>query len=205
MRVVIGVAAAIVIATAALWFLWPTPALEVRNYPSRGTDIIAIGDSLVVGTGAARTKGFVDMLSERVGRPIVNLGRVGDTSEQVLARIDELDRYKPQVVILLVGGNDYLKRIDREETAANIAQIILAIQERGAMVLLLGVRGGVFVDNFKPMYETLSETHGTAYVSDVLAGLLGNDDYMSDQIHPNTAGYERITDRVYPELATLLQ
>ncbi len=204
MRTAIGAAAAIALAAAALWFFWPT-STEVRNYPSSGTDIVAIGDSLVVGTGAARTEGFVDMLSERVGRPIVNLGRTGDTSEQVLARIDELDQYRPQVVILLVGGNDYLKRIDREETAANIAEIILNIQERGAIVLLLGVRGGVFVDNFKPMYENLSKTYQTAYVPDVLSGLLGKDEYMADQIHPNTIGYERITERVYPELAKLLE
>lgn len=204
MRVFIGVAAAIAIATAALWFLWPT-STEVRNYPSAGSDIVAIGDSLVVGVGAAHTKGFVDILSERLGRPIVNLGRTGDTSEQVLARIDELDLYKPQVVIVLVGGNDYLKRIPREETEAHIAEIIEEIHTRGAIVLLLGVRGGVFVDNFKPIYETLSKTYGTGYVSDVLAGLLGDDEYMADQIHPNTAGYERIAERVYPELIKLAQ
>lgn len=196
---------AIAVVAAVLWLLWQSPAPEVRNYPSKGTDIVAIGDSLVVGTGATYSKGFVDMLSLRLQRPIINLGRAGDTSAEVRARVGDLDRYNPQVVILLVGGNDYLRRIPEEETASNLSAIITEIQKRGAIVLLLGVRGGVFVDTFKTMYEELAKTHQTAYVSNVLDGLLGREEYMSDQIHPNSEGYQRIAERVYPELARLLE
>jgi len=72
------------------------------------------------------------------------LGVPGDTTADGLARMSELNAYKPKVVLLLLGGNDYLKRIPQEQTFANLAAIIKDIQSRGAIVLLLGVRGGLF-------------------------------------------------------------
>lgn len=178
---------------------------EVTNYPSNGTDIVAIGDSLVVGFGASEKGGFVSQLARAVGEPIVNLGFSGDTTAQVLARIGELDAYDPKVVIVLAGGNDYLQRIPQEQTFQNLARIIEEVHARGASVLLLGVRGGVILDNFKEGFEALQKTHNTAYVSDVLEGLLGRREYMADQIHPNDLGYERIAARVLPELQRVLR
>lgn len=194
--------AIIAAALAAWWFLAPQP---VRNYPSQGTDIIALGDSLVYGTGAGKDQGFVALLAKQLGQPIINLGKPGDTTADVLARLGELDKFKPKVVLLLVGGNDYLKRVDRADTFANLGTIVANIQARGAIVLLLGVRGGVLVDNFDTGYERVRDTYQTAYVPDVLDGLLGNRELMSDQVHPNAAGYAKIAERVYPELAKLLK
>lgn len=203
MRTALFVLAAAVVA-GAIYFYFSRPA-DIRNYPSAGTDLIAIGDSLVAGVGAPTGQDFVSVLSQKIGQPIKNLGRSGDTTADVLERIEEIDAYTPKVVIVLVGGNDYLRRIDREETFANLAKIITNLQNRGAVVLLLGIRGGVLVDNFESHFESLRDTYKTAYVSDVLDGLIGNREYMSDQIHPNEVGYARIAERVYPELVKLIK
>jgi lysophospholipase L1-like esterase len=112
------------------------------NYPSKGTDIIAFGDSLIQGVGASsNTKSLVGVLSKKIGKPIINLGVSGNTTADGLNRINELDRYKPKVVILLLGGNDYLRKVPKETTFKNLGKIIEDIQSRGAVVLLLGVRG----------------------------------------------------------------
>lgn len=177
----------------------------ITNYPSSGTDIVAFGDSLIAGSGASEGNDFVSVLSRRLGTPIVNLGVPGDTTEKGLARINELDQYHPKVVLLLLGGNDHLQKVPLETTSANLALLIQNIQARGAIVLLLGVRGNLFGDSFAPMYEKLRDTYHTAYVSDVLSGLFEDPKYMADAVHPNDAGNQIIADRIYPVLAPLLK
>lgn len=177
----------------------------VAQYPSSGTDIIAFGDSLVVGVGSTAGHDFVSLLSNRIGQPIVNLGHSGDTTGDGLARVGELDKYRPKVVLLLLGGNDYLKRVPIADTWKNLAALIENIQARGAVVLLLGIRGGLLNDRFDTEFEDLRDTYDTAYVSNVLEGLLGNKKYMSDEIHPNDAGYATIADRVYPVLVRVMK
>ena len=177
----------------------------ITNYPSSGTDIIAFGDSLVEGLGSTSGNDFVSLLSRKIGEPIVNLGNAGDTTADGLARISQLDEYNPKVVLLLLGGNDHLKKIPVADTFKNLATLIENIHERGAVVLLLGVRGGLFNDKFDTEFEILQENYNTAFVPDVLGGLFGNDKYMSDTIHPNDIGYGMIADRIYPVLIEVLK
>ena len=202
-RYVLAAAAVSIAAVAVYLFFFNTA--PIANSPSAGTDIVAFGDSLVAGTGSSDGHDFVSLLSGAIGQPIVNLGVPGDTTADGLARINGLDAYKPKVVLLLLGGNDYLKRIPQEQTFANLAAIIKDIQSRGAIVLLLGVRGGLFGDHFSSGFEDLRDTYHTAYVSNVLDGLLGDKKYMSDQVHPNDAGYRLIAERIAPVLKELLQ
>ncbi len=193
----------IVFVGVALFFLY-SGSTPVTNYPSEGTTVVAFGDSLVEGVGATQKGGFVTLLSQKLtaekGSDIINLGMAGDTTESALARIDTVLATNPRVVIVLVGGNDYLRRTPQETTRKNLATIIEKIQSRGSVVILLGVRGGILKDNFSDMYESLSEEYGTAYVSDVLEGLMGKKEFMSDTTHPNDSGYARIAGRVYPVL-----
>jgi acyl-CoA thioesterase I len=197
----IGVVAIAIAAAGFFYFFRSTP---VTNYPSKGTDIIAFGDSLVAGTGSTPGSDFVSVLSKRIGRPIINLGNPGDTTAEGLARVEDLDRYQPKVVILLFGGNDYLRHVPVNDTHKNLAALIENIQARGAIVLLLGIRGGILGDLFAGEFDTQHTTYHTAFVSDVLGGLFGNTAYMSDEVHPNDAGYAKIADRIYPVLVPLL-
>ena len=63
------------------------PRRNITNYPSNGTDIIAYGDSLIEGVGSTAGGGFVSILSNKIGRPIINLGHKGDTTYEGLERI----------------------------------------------------------------------------------------------------------------------
>ncbi len=179
---------------------------DIKNYPSDGKDIIVFGDSLVEGVGASSSsKNFVSLLSKRIGRPIVNLGVSGNTTIDGLARLSELDEYDPEVVIVLLGGNDYLKKIPEEETFKNLETIIKNIEDRGAVVLLLGIRGGLLADRFDDDFKDLSSKMKTAFVPNVLDGLLFDNTLMSDSIHPNDLGYKKISDKVYPVLSKILK
>jgi acyl-CoA thioesterase-1 len=186
------------------WFFL-RPLATITNFPSSGTDIVAYGDSLIVGTGATSGNNFIDLLSRRIGQPIINLGVSGNTTADGLARLHTLDDLHPKVVILLLGGNDFLQQVPVETTFKNLSRIISYIQSKGAIVLLLGVQGSLLRDRLAPEFEALKDTYHTAYVSNVLDGLIGHSDYMADSIHPNDAGNKIIAERIYPVLIPLLK
>lgn len=186
-------------------FLFFKKGSDVTNFPSDGTKVVAFGDSLVEGVGATTKGGFVELLSKQIKTPIVNLGVSGNTTVDGLKRIDEIFKHDPKVVILLLGGNDYLKKFPREETFKNLEKMIDEIHSRGAIVLLLGVRGGVLKDNFKDLFEELVKEKKVAYVPDVLDGIVFDRSLMSDGIHPNEKGYEVIAKKVSPILLPLLK
>jgi acyl-CoA thioesterase I len=166
--------------------------------------IIAFGDSLVYGTGSSGG-GFVKLLEQKLGKPIENLGVPGDSTADGIARLDQVIERHPAVVILLLGGNDYLRQVPRDETFANVARIVERLQAEGIAVLLIGVRGGLIRDLYAERFEELADRYHTAYVHDVLDDTLGVSGYMADQVHPNDAGYRVIADRVYPVLAKMVK
>lgn len=192
----------ITVSLGIFYFFRPT---SITNYPSKGTDIVAFGDSLVEGLGSTEGNDFVSLLSKKIGQPIINLGHAGDTTADGILRVGQLDNYNPKVVLILLGGNDHLKKIPVSDTHKNLAVIIQNIQARGAVVFLLGVRGGLFNDRFDTEFENLRDTYHTAFVPDVLDGLFGNTQYMSDAVHPNNAGYEIIANRIYPVLVEMVE
>lgn len=196
-----------VVIVGVMWsgFIFFKPAPKITNYPSSGDAVVAFGDSLIEGVGATPGNDFVSQLSKKIGEPIVNLGISGNTTAQGLARVDRIAEYKPKVVLVLLGGNDYLRKVPKEETFRNLEMIVSRIQNTGAVVVLLGIQGGVLSDPYDTAFESLAQKKGTVYISNVLEGLVGNSRYMSDAIHPNDAGYSKIVERVYPEVRKVLR
>lgn len=177
------------------WWLWggqPT----ITNYPPKNSTIVALGDSLVAGTGATPGNDFASVLSRELVRPIVNLGVPGDTTADGLARLSEVLAKDPGVVLVLLGGNDYLRKVPAEETFSNLRMIVTELQQGGAMVVLLGVRGGLLNDRYDSAFAALAADTGVIYVPDVLEGLFGTTEFMADAVHPNDAGYAQIAARV---------
>ncbi len=187
-----------------LWYFFPS-TYAIKNYPSSGETIVAFGDSLVEGVGSTEGNNFVSLLSQRLNTPIINLGHSGDTTAEGLTHIDDVLSKNPKVVMLLLGGNDFLKRVPKHEMLSNLEQIITTIQNKGAIIILLGVRGGLITDSYESDLKSLAQKTGSAYVSNVLKGLIGNPKYMDDSVHPNDAGYAIIADRIYPILETMLK
>jgi acyl-CoA thioesterase-1 len=174
--------------------------------PSAGTTIVAFGDSLVAGRGATDGGDFVSLLSRRLGVPIINAGRSGDTTGSALTRLqrDVLSR-DPRIAIVLLGGNDFLRRVPVDETFENLATIVEEIRGRGAAVVLVGVSVGLLTDPYASRYEELAERTSSGLVPDVLGDIFGYTDLMADAIHPNNKGYAIVADRVEPVLRELLE
>lgn len=182
------------------YWLFFSNSESITNYPSNRTTIVAFGDSLVKGVGSTPGNDFVSLLATEINSPIINRGQSGDTTRDGLARIDSVLAENPKIVILLLGGNDFLQKIPPEETFQNLGTMIEKIHQNGAMVLLLGVRGGLLSDSYQKEYKSLAQSYNTAYVPDVLDGVFGHSSLMSDPIHPNDAGYKIIAEKVTPVL-----
>lgn len=198
----------VIIAAFAALFLWLLFGVgeEQKHYPRSGEHIIAFGDSLVEGAGASPGNDFVSLLSRRLDTPIINAGRSGDTSGSALPRLEsDVLSQNPKIVILLLGGNDAIRRIPPEETMRNLGMMIDQIHQRGGAVLLVGVRGGLFIDDFKKGFRNLEKEKGVFYIPDVIDDVFGHQDLMYDGIHPNDAGYAIMADRIEPVLRQILQ
>ncbi len=170
---------------------------------SKKPTIVAFGDSLVEGYGAPSGGDFVTKLSGRIGLPITNLGKNGDTTEQGLARVESVLAKNPDIVFVLLGGNDALQKVPKETTQRNLDRILTTLesyQSKKIHIVLVGVLGGFPTDPFADMYKALAKDHGATYVPNILSGLIGNQTYMSDQVHPNAIGYEKIAERLEPVL-----
>ena len=162
----------------------------VKNPRPAGETIVCFGDSLTHGTGASPGMDYPSQLSRLIGRPVVNAGIPGDTTARALERLerDVLSR-SPRIVLITLGGNDLKNRQDRDSAFRNLKTIITSIQGRGALVIVGGLDVPVWGRGFQEQYRKVSEETGAVLVPDVLKGLLGNPDKMSDAIHPNDAGY----------------
>lgn len=193
---------------SGIWQLWSLAHAEYRvvNFPPKGTTIIALGDSLTEGIGASKPEnGYIGVLERRLNVTIENKGIAGDTTKDAERRLDnDVLKERPSIVLVFLGGNDYLKQVPQEETFQNLRTIITRIQSTGAVVLLVGIRGGLLHDKFDANFDDLARETGSLYVPNVLGDILGDPQLMSDEVHPNDAGYLKIADKIAPTLEGLV-
>jgi len=178
----------------------------VANLDSTGTTIVAFGDSITYGHGVKASETYSALLSEALGTEVVNAGRNGDTTASGLQRLrrDALD-LDPRLVIVELGGNDFLEKVPREQTFQNLDRIVRDCVDAGAMVILVHIQLGLFGDKYRGEYEAIAERHGALLVPDVLDGVFGRPSMMADQIHPNANGQEVIAARIAEVLIPLLE
>lgn len=207
-RIIISILIITLVAAAAGWFFINDKKDQTTALPPKNGIIVAFGDSLTAGIGATDTEGeagklhndLPSQLSRKIGIQIINKGHSGDTTQAALDRIDEVIELDPGTVIVLLGGNDYLRRVPIDTTFANLTRIIDAFQANDTRVVLLGVRGGLLNDIFEERFEQLAKDQGVPFVPNVLDGILDDKALMFDAIHPNNAGYAIIADKVAPVL-----
>lgn len=199
-KVAIAVAAA---ALLLLWFLWPSR--KITNRDSKGTTVVAFGDSLTAGYGANAGEDYPSHLSQRAGVPIINEGVNGDTTESALPRLPDVLAHNPRIVIIGLGGNDYLRGVPIATTEANLRSIIRQIHTGGAMVILLGFNFPSLGANYGKMYERVADEEKTQLVPDMLDGILSDPSKKSDDVHPNGNGYALMADRVEGTLKRLMK
>lgn len=169
------------------------------NLPRLGPDdaVLAFGDSLTFGTGASPDTAYPARLGTLIGRKVINAGVPGETSAEGLRRLPEtLDTHAPRILLLCLGGNDLLRRLDAAQTEANLAAMIELARARGVAVVLIGVPEPKVFGGASPLYPRLAERFGVPYEGEVLVEVLKSPSMKSDPIHPNALGYGRMAKRL---------
>ena len=101
--------------------------------------VLAFGDSITFGTGAAEAESYPAQLESLIGRKVVRAGVPGEVSAQALARLPAaLEEHQPRLLVLCIGGNDFLRNLGKGQVAENVRRMISMAQARGADVLLIG-------------------------------------------------------------------
>lgn len=183
------------------------PRPNLPPLPSNAV-ILAFGDSLTYGSGAADDHDYPSILAALTGREVINEGVPGEISSDGLKRLPALlDQYRPKLLILIHGGNDILKKIPSQQTVSNLKAMIAASRSRNVDVVMLGVpKPNLFSMSSAEFYQTIAESSEIPVDLETLPEILGNNDLKSDMIHPNDSGYERMAqaiDRLLREAGAL--
>ena len=160
-----------------------------------GATVLALGDSLTSGVGASADTAYPALLQGLTGWKVVNGGVSGDTSAQALARLPALlQTHQPALVIVSIGGNDFLRRQNASTTRTQIRQICTDARASGAQVLLAAVpelslmaAAGRLSDH--PMYEEIADELKLPLHPKGWSTVLANEGLRADSVHPNAAGY----------------
>ena len=160
--------------------------------------VLAFGDSLTYGTGANEEESYPAQLAKLAGRRVVREGVPGEVSASGLARLPAaLDEYRPRLLLLCHGGNDFLQRLPREKAAENLRAMIRLAKSRGIDVLLIGTPEPGFTLTPAAFYAEIAKEFRIPYEGEVLGKILRDGNLKADQVHPNAQGYRLMAERVY--------
>lgn len=159
--------------------------------------VLAYGDSLTFGTGASESASYPAQLEQRIGRTVVRSGVPGEISEAGLARLPGmLDEHQPKLLILCLGGNDFLRRMDQRRTAENLRAMVRLAKGRGIPVVLIGTPEPGFTVTPPAFYADVASEFALPYEGEVIGKVLRDPGLKSDAIHPNAQGYRLIAERL---------
>jgi acyl-CoA thioesterase-1 len=159
--------------------------------------VLAFGDSLTYGTGAAEDESYPAQLEKLIGRRVVRAGVPGEVTAQALARLPAaLDEHAPRLVLLCIGGNDFLRRLGNPQAEKNVREMVKLAQNRGVAVLLIGTPEPGFTVSPPSFYAGIAKEYRVPYEGAIVSEVLKDRTLKADPIHPNAAGYRIIAERL---------
>lgn len=172
--------------------------------------VLAFGDSVTFGTGAAAGEDWPSLLAKQTGWRIENAGVPGDTAQAAKARMQGLlDEHAPALVIIEIGGNDFLQRRPQKVVKEDLRPLIRAARQSGAQVVIIAVPelSALAVLAGRPsdasIYRELGDEEKIAVINGVFADVLSRAELRADPIHPNSQGYRKMASEIHAQLKTL--
>jgi acyl-CoA thioesterase I len=164
--------------------------------------LLCLGDSLTFGFGAAPNAGYPQQLEQITGHAAQNAGVNGDTSEGALARLPGLlEASKPGLVLISIGGNDFLRAAPLGPVQAALKQMVQIASASSQVVLIAQPKPALMAAvigslDDHPVYSEVAKETGVALFSDAWSYVLSRSELRSDQIHANAEGYRIFAERL---------
>jgi len=186
-------------------------SFSIMPFAVSAKTILVVGDSLSAGYGINPEQGWVALLQKRLDQDdpkqhkVINASVSGETTSGALARLPKLlQTYKPQVMIVELGGNDALRGQPPQLIRANLEKLVQQGQAAQAKVVLFGMKippnyGSAYSLAFENNYKVVSQKYKVKLLPFFLEGVAGNKTLMQkDQIHPNAKAQSILLKTAYP-------
>ena len=173
--------------------------------------ILILGDSLSACYGIDAKQGWVNLLQQRLDQQypkqhkVVNASVSGETTSGALARLPKLlATYKPNIVVIELGGNDGLRGQPPQMIQQNLARLVEQSQKAKAKVILFGMKmppnyGTAYSKAFQQNYTVVSQRYQVKLLPFFLEGIAGHKNLMQkDLIHPNVQAQTQLLNLAYP-------
>jgi len=178
--------------------------------------ILIVGDSISASYGINPKSGWVNLLAnkitqEKIPYQVINASISGDTTINGVNRLPALiNKHKPDIVIIELGGNDGLRGIQINVIQNNLERMIKASRINGAKILLAGMKippnyGRRYTQSFHQIYLNLADKYSISLVPFMLEGVGGQASLMqADGIHPTAKAQPLIVETVWKYLSLML-
>ena len=179
--------------------------------------LLILGDSISAGYGIKESQNWVSLLENSINSNgtklrIINSSVSGDTTIGGLSRIaSDLEKHKPDFVLIELGGNDGMRGYPIEEIKNNLVKISKAIAAANAVPLIMQIKippnyGKRYVTAFENIFSQVAEEQNLSMLTFLLEKVALNKELMQqDGIHPNKAAQPLIADQVKTELLKFIK
>ncbi len=179
--------------------------------------VLLFGDSLMSGYGLPEDDHLSVVLekslkSDKYEIQIFNGSISGDTSSDGLDRIEnELSDTSYDLIIIGLGANDMLRRINPDQTKQNLEDIINIITSNNIKIILAGMiasptNGLNYKKKFDKIYPDLSKKFELELIPFLLKGVALNPSLnQADGIHPNEKGVLIIAETIKKSITNFLK
>ncbi|HEV8647320.1 MAG TPA: arylesterase [Burkholderiales bacterium] len=167
--------------------------------PRLGADdvVLAFGDSITYGTGANPEESYPEVLAQLIGRRVVGAGVPGEVTANGVQRLPEvLDEVKPKILLLCMGGNDMLRKVEPVAIESNLRTMVSMARDRGIGVVLIAVPKPALFSGNAAFYQTISKENDLPLEGGILKDILFDNEFKADPIHPNAKGYRRMAEAI---------
>ena len=179
--------------------------------------LLILGDSISAGYGLKKSENWVRLLeisltSSDKELQIINSSISGYTTIGGLSRIEsDLKEYKPNYILIELGGNDALRGYPIEKIKSNLLKIIDVSIAAKANPIIMQIRippnyGKNYVVAFENIYTEIALEKNIPKMSFLLEKVALDKSLMQlDGIHPNQKAQQIIANQVEKELLTIFK
>ena len=178
--------------------------------------LLILGDSISAGFGIKESQNWTTLLKSSFSKEgksleIINSSISGDTTSGGLSRINrDLNTYKPDFVLVELGGNDALRGYPISRIKQNLLKIISIISNNQSIPIIMQIKippnyGKKYIEAFEDIYSEVASETDAKLISFMLENVALREDLMQpDGIHPNEQAQSFITEQIKKEIGYLI-
>ena len=178
--------------------------------------LLILGDSISAGFGIKESQNWTTLMKSSFSKEgkslkIINSSISGDTTSGGLSRISrDLNTYKPDFVLVELGGNDALRGYPISRIKQNLLKIVSIISDNQSIPIIMQIKippnyGKKYIEAFEKIYSEVASETDAKLIPFMLENVALRDDLMQpDGIHPNEKAQPFITEQIKKEIGYLI-